>query len=103
MVFQKQNLAGAGTIAGVPVRCLSVEMQFRVHTGYELPERQIPDLKLLRERFGAERRTQLARVTLTSCACRRQRRDLPRHLPQRRMRTVCGFGMPELKTQPHHR
>jgi hypothetical protein len=30
-------------------------MQFRGHTGYELPERQIPDLELLRERFGVER------------------------------------------------
>jgi len=28
-------------------------MQFRGHTGYELPERQIGDLELLRERFGA--------------------------------------------------
>jgi hypothetical protein len=40
--------------AGVPVRCLSVEMQFRGHKGCELPERQIPDLELLRERFGVE-------------------------------------------------
>ena len=48
--------SGEGTIAGVPVRCLSVEMQFRGHTGYELPERQIPDLELLREEFGVELR-----------------------------------------------
>ncbi len=42
-------------IAGVLVRCRSVEMQLRGHTGYELPERQIPDLELpLGERFGAE-------------------------------------------------
>jgi hypothetical protein len=32
-------------------------MQFRGYTGYELPERQTPDLDLLRERFGAERTT----------------------------------------------
>jgi hypothetical protein len=44
-----------GTIADVPVRCLSVEMQFRGHTGYELPERQTPDLELLPERLGAAR------------------------------------------------
>jgi hypothetical protein len=49
------DLSGRGTIAGVPVRCLSAPMQFRGHTGYELPERQIADLELLRERFGAER------------------------------------------------
>jgi hypothetical protein len=55
--FSAEDLSGEGTIAGVPVRCLSVEMQFRGHTGYELPERQIPDLELLRERFGVERAT----------------------------------------------
>jgi hypothetical protein len=43
-----------GTIAGTPVRCLSVEMESRGHTGYELRERQIPDLELLRERFNVE-------------------------------------------------
>jgi hypothetical protein len=31
-------------------------MQFRGHTGYEHPERQIHDLEVLRERFGAEER-----------------------------------------------
>jgi len=55
MTFSAEDLLGEGTIAGVPVCCLSVEMQFRGHTGYELPERQIPDLELLRERFGTER------------------------------------------------
>jgi hypothetical protein len=54
MTFSVGDLSGEGTIAGVPVRCLSVEMQFRGHTGYELPERQIGDLELLRERFGVE-------------------------------------------------
>jgi lincosamide nucleotidyltransferase A/C/D/E len=53
--FSAENLSGEGTIAGAPVRCLSVGMQFRGHTGYELPERQIGDLELLHERFGAER------------------------------------------------
>jgi lincosamide nucleotidyltransferase A/C/D/E len=57
MTFSAEDLSGEGTIAGVPVRCLSVEMQFRGHTGYELPERQIGDLELLRERFGVERAT----------------------------------------------
>jgi hypothetical protein len=53
--FSAEDLSGGGMIAGVPIRCLSVEMQFRGHTGYVLPERQIPDLELLRERFGVER------------------------------------------------
>jgi hypothetical protein len=57
MTFSVGDLAGKGRIAGVHVRCLSVETQFRGHTGYELPERQIGDLALLRERFGAERGT----------------------------------------------
>jgi lincosamide nucleotidyltransferase A/C/D/E len=55
MTFSAEDLSGEGTIVGVPIRCLSAEMQFRGHTGYELPERQIPDLELLRERFGVER------------------------------------------------
>jgi hypothetical protein len=54
MTFSVGDLAGEGRIAGGPVGCLSVEMQFRGHTGYELPGRQIPDLELLRERFGVE-------------------------------------------------
>ncbi len=55
MTFSAEDISGKGAIAGLSVRCLSVEMQFRGHTGYELPERQIPDLELLRKRFGAER------------------------------------------------
>jgi hypothetical protein len=55
MTFEKEDPSGEGTIAGVPVCCLSVEIQFRGHKGYELPARQIPDLELLRERFGVER------------------------------------------------
>jgi lincosamide nucleotidyltransferase A/C/D/E len=55
MTFSADDLSGEGTIAGVPVCCLSVEIQFRGHKGYELPARQIHDLELLRERFGVER------------------------------------------------
>jgi lincosamide nucleotidyltransferase A/C/D/E len=52
--FSADDLSGEGTMAGISVRCLSVEMQFRGHTGYELPEQQVRDLELLRERFGGE-------------------------------------------------
>jgi hypothetical protein len=55
MTFSADDISGKGTIAGVRVRCLSVEMQFRGHTGYEFPERQTGDLELLRARFGVER------------------------------------------------
>lgn len=61
MTFSADDLSGRGTIVGVPIRCVSVEMQFRGHTGCELPERQIADLELLRERLGAEPTRQLAR------------------------------------------
>jgi len=39
LVFKKQDLGGAGTIARVSVQCLSTEMQVVCHTGYELPDK----------------------------------------------------------------
>jgi hypothetical protein len=47
MTFSAEDLSGEGTIAGVPVRCLSVEMQSRCHTGYTLPEAQVHDFNWL--------------------------------------------------------
>ena len=55
LIFSKEDLAGEGLIAGVPVRCLSAEMQVRAHTGYDLPPMQVRDMELLRERLGVER------------------------------------------------
>jgi lincosamide nucleotidyltransferase A/C/D/E len=52
LVFERQDLAGEGMIAGFAVRCLAPEMQMLCHTGYELPDEQSRDLELLRERFG---------------------------------------------------
>jgi hypothetical protein len=49
MTFSAADLSGEGTIAGVPVRCISAAMQIRCHTGYELPEVQVRDLGALRE------------------------------------------------------
>lgn len=51
-VFKRQDLAGAGTIAGVAVQCISPEMQVLCHMGYELPDEHLHDLWLLRARFG---------------------------------------------------
>jgi lincosamide nucleotidyltransferase A/C/D/E len=51
IIFTRQDLAGEGTIAGVPVKCISPESQLACHTGYELPDDQARDLELLRERF----------------------------------------------------
>jgi len=54
LVFDRQDLAGEGLIAGVAVRCLSPAMQMLLHTGYKLPNEQLRDLALLHERFGVE-------------------------------------------------
>jgi lincosamide nucleotidyltransferase A/C/D/E len=53
-VFKRKDLAGEGMIAGVAVQCLTPEMQVSCHTGYELPDKQLCDLELLREVFGVE-------------------------------------------------
>lgn len=50
--FRKADLAGRGTIAGIPVRCISPAMQARCHTGYDLPVQQLEDLKLLRVKYN---------------------------------------------------
>ena len=47
-----QDLAGVGTIGGYKVPCITAEKQVLCHTGYELPEKQVPDLKRLHEKFG---------------------------------------------------
>ena len=52
LVFRKQDLAGEGRVAGVPVRCITPEMQMLCHTGYALPESHLRDVDLLHERFG---------------------------------------------------
>ncbi len=48
------DLGGEGTIAGVKVPCISAERQMRSHSGYELPEKQLPDLERLHQKFGVE-------------------------------------------------
>jgi lincosamide nucleotidyltransferase A/C/D/E len=54
LVFKREDLAGAGKIAGFAVRCLSPEMQVLCHTGYDLPKVQLRDLDLLHEGFGVD-------------------------------------------------
>lgn len=53
-VFQVDDLAGVGMIAGVPVQCITPEMQMLCHAGYDLPEAHIRDMKLLQVRFGVD-------------------------------------------------
>jgi hypothetical protein len=51
LIFQRQDLAGEGLIGGVPVRCITPQMQVMCHTGYALPEVQVRDLELLHVMF----------------------------------------------------
>ena len=53
-IFKRQDLAGAGLIAGFAVQCLTPEMQMLCHTGYKLPDKQLRDLELLHKKFGVE-------------------------------------------------
>ncbi len=53
MVSGKADLACVGPIAGMPVRCISGQMQMQCHTGYTLPERHVRDLELLRAGLAA--------------------------------------------------
>ena len=48
MVLPRHALDGAGTIAGTPVRCATVEAQLVMHTGDELPEHHRADAERLR-------------------------------------------------------
>jgi lincosamide nucleotidyltransferase A/C/D/E len=50
--FPAAALAGAGTIAGVPVRCESAEWSLRWHVGYPAREVDHYDMRLLCQHFG---------------------------------------------------
>jgi lincosamide nucleotidyltransferase A/C/D/E len=52
--YTAAGLAGAGSIAGRPVRCLTPEFQMRVHAGYELAEKDHEEIRLLSDRFGVD-------------------------------------------------
>ncbi len=51
-IFTKQDLAGEGRVAGFAIPCISFDMQLKCHTGYQLPEKQMNDLKLLNKKFS---------------------------------------------------
>ena len=50
--YPPEGLAGMGTIAGRPVRCLTPELQLRCHLGYEPDDEDVHDMRLLCARFG---------------------------------------------------
>ena len=51
-ILTEPDLSGVGVIAGFSVQCITAEKQTLCHTGYELPDYQLRDLKLLHEKFG---------------------------------------------------
>ena len=52
--YPAEGLAGSGRIAGRHVRCLTPELQMRVHSGYELSEKDHEEIRALHKRFGVE-------------------------------------------------
>jgi lincosamide nucleotidyltransferase A/C/D/E len=53
-IFTREDLAGQGTIGGLPVRCITPEKQMLCHTGYQIPDSQLHDLELLHQKFGVK-------------------------------------------------
>lgn len=51
LLFSKEDLSYQGNIAGVVINCISPKTQERTHKGYDLPEYQIIDMKLLLEEY----------------------------------------------------
>jgi lincosamide nucleotidyltransferase A/C/D/E len=51
-LYPADGLTGTGTIAGLPVRCISVELQLRHHLGWSWTQTDRADLERLAERFG---------------------------------------------------
>lgn len=52
--YPADGLTGTGSIGGKPVRCLTPELQMRVHSGYELREKDHEEIRVLHVRFGVE-------------------------------------------------
>jgi lincosamide nucleotidyltransferase A/C/D/E len=51
-IYPAEGFAGKGRVGTLQVRCLSPSVQMLCHTGYELREKDIREMELLRERFG---------------------------------------------------
>jgi aminoglycoside N3'-acetyltransferase len=50
--YPPESLTGSGTVAGVPVRCITPEWMVKFHSGYELDQGDYHDVRLLCEKFG---------------------------------------------------
>ncbi|MGH2371872.1 MAG: nucleotidyltransferase domain-containing protein, partial [bacterium] len=53
-VYPAEGFTGKGKIGTLEVRCLSPSVLMLCHTGYELRDKHIRDMELLRERFGVD-------------------------------------------------
>jgi lincosamide nucleotidyltransferase A/C/D/E len=52
--YAREHLTGRGVIDGYPVRCIAPEWLVKFHTGYQIDENDVHDVRLLCERFGIE-------------------------------------------------
>jgi lincosamide nucleotidyltransferase A/C/D/E len=52
--YPSASLAGAGSIGGHDVRCISAEYMVKFHSGYALRDRDFKDVPALCEKFGLE-------------------------------------------------
>lgn len=52
--YPAEGLTGTGSIGGRSVRCLTPELQMRVHTGYELTQKDHDEIRILNDRFGVD-------------------------------------------------
>jgi lincosamide nucleotidyltransferase A/C/D/E len=50
--YTRAGLAGRGSIAGQPVRCLTAELQVACHMGYVPDVQDVADMRMLRDTFG---------------------------------------------------
>lgn len=62
--FSSDALTGHGSIAGLPVHCLSAAMHMRTHTGYQLQDKDIQDLRRLHEHFQIDYPEELAHLAM---------------------------------------
>lgn len=62
LAFAADDLSGQGSIAGMPVPCLSATMHMRTHTGYELQAKDLQDLRHLHEQLGIAYPAELAHL-----------------------------------------
>jgi lincosamide nucleotidyltransferase A/C/D/E len=64
------DLGATGTVAGVPVRCMTAAMQITCHEGYDLPPAHADDVRLLQAQIQHMREEQVPLVARDVKPCR---------------------------------